>query len=178
MVTSLLAARGEISIKSALWKRFRALLAAAVVVEPAYPAKGSSGSGVGIGAMVESAQATQASQVEAEMVAEDVIVDEALAEVMDETVAVEELLATEPLDGVMEELVATEPLDGVMEELLATEPLDEVMEEPVATEPLDGMTEEPVATVPLDETTEEPAAELAESVGDERVADGWFADGC
>ena len=145
MVTSLEAelARAEISTKSALWKRFRGLLAAAAVllsvVEPAYWAKGSSGSGVGIGAMVESAQATQASQVEAEMVAEDVIVDEALAEVMDETVAVEELLATEPLDGTTEELLATVPLDGILEE---------------------------------------PAAELAESIGDEYVADGWLADGC
>lgn len=73
------------------------------VMESAYWAKGSTGSGVGLGAIVESAQATQASHVEAEAVAEDVMVDEALPDVTDETVAVEELLTTEPLDGAMEE---------------------------------------------------------------------------
>lgn len=75
-------------------------------MEPAYWAKGSAGSGVGIGAIVESAQATQASHVEAEAVAEDVMVDDALPDVMDEIVAVEKLLATEPLDGAMEEPAA------------------------------------------------------------------------
>lgn len=70
----------------------------------AYWAKGSTGSGVGIGVIVESAQATQASQVEADAVVEDVIIDdETLADVMDETVPEEELLATESLDGVTEE---------------------------------------------------------------------------
>lgn len=67
-------------------------------MEPAYWAKGSTGPGVGIGAIVESAQATQASQVEADAVAEDVMVEEALA--------AEELLATGALDGAMEEPAA------------------------------------------------------------------------
>ena len=71
-------------------------------MESAYWAKGSTGSGVGIGAIVESAQATHASQVEAE----DVIVDEALADVMDETVAAEELLATDPLERAEEDPAA------------------------------------------------------------------------
>ena len=109
METSLVAelALAVISTKLALWKRFRGLVAVLLsVVDPAYWAKGSSGSGVGIGAMVASAQATQASQVDAETVAEDVIIDEALAEVMDETIAVEELLETEPLDGVIEDPAA------------------------------------------------------------------------
>ena len=57
--------------------------------------------------MVESAQTTQASQVEAEAVADEVTVDNALADVMDEAVAAaEELLATDPLDGAAEEPAA------------------------------------------------------------------------
>lgn len=75
-------------------------------MEPAYWAKGSTGPGVGIGAIVESAQATQASQVEADAVAEDVMVEEALADMTDDTVAAEELLATGALDGAMEEPAA------------------------------------------------------------------------
>ena len=72
-------------------------------IEPAYWAKGSIGSGVGIGAIAESAQATQASHVEAEAVAEEIMVDKTLADVIDEAVAAEEILATEPLDGAAEE---------------------------------------------------------------------------
>ncbi len=77
------------------------------VMVPAYWAKGSSGPGVAIGAIVESAQATQASQVEADIVAEDVTAEnaladvtteEALADVINEPVAAEELLATDSLD--------------------------------------------------------------------------------
>ena len=76
------------------------------IIEPAYWEKGSTGSGVGAAAIVESAHPTQASQVEAEMVADDVITDEALAEVMDEPVAAEKLLTTERLDGATEEPAA------------------------------------------------------------------------
>lgn len=73
----------------------------------AHWAKGSTGPGVGIAAIVESAQATHGSQVEAEALAEEAMVDNALADVMDETVAAaEELLATEPLDGATEEPAA------------------------------------------------------------------------
>ena len=147
-------------MKLALWNLFLCLVAV-----PAYSAKGSTGSGVGIGAIVESAQATHASQVEAEAVAEDVIKDEALADVIDETVAAEELLAIEPLDGVTEAVLATEPLDGATEAVLATEPLVAAMEELPMTDPLDG-------------AIEEPAAELAETVGDGCVTDGWLADAC
>lgn len=72
--------------------------------------------------------------------------DETLADVMDESVAAEELLATEPLDG--------------------------VTEEPAAELPDDIKDEEPLAIEPLDKTTEEPAAELTEKLGDGCVADG------
>ena len=114
-------------MKLALWNLFLCLAAVLLsVMEPAYWAKGSSGSGVGIGAIVESAQATHASQVETEAVAEDVIVDKALADVTDETVPADQLLVTRPVDG----------------------------------------------------ATEEPATELAETVGDVCVTDGWLADGC
>ena len=75
-------------------------------MEPAYSEKGSTGSGVAAGRIVESAQATQASQVEAEMVAEEVIIEEALADVMDEAVAVAEPLVKELLDRVIEETAA------------------------------------------------------------------------
>ena len=67
-------------------------------MEPAYCAKASTGSGVGIGAIVESAQATPASHVEAEAGTEEVMVDKKLADVMDEAVTAEALHATEPLD--------------------------------------------------------------------------------
>ena len=99
-MTSLVAefALAAILIYSALWNRFLDLVVVVLsVIEPAYWEKGSSGPGVGIAAIVESAQATQASHVEAEALAEDVIVDEALADVIDEAVATEELLATDPL---------------------------------------------------------------------------------
>ena len=128
-MTSLVAefALASISMKLALWNLFLRLAAVLLsVMEPAYWAKGSSGSGVGVGAIIESAQATHASQVETEAVAEDVVVDKALADVTDETISADELLVTRPLDG----------------------------------------------------ATEEPAAELAETVGDDCVADGWLADGC
>lgn len=155
IVTSLVAefALSLISMKLALWNLFLCLVAVLLSsIEPAYSANGSTGSGVGIGAIVESAQATHGSQVEAEAVAEDVVKDEALADVIDETVAAEELLATEPLDGATEAVLASEPLDAAMDELPMTEPLDGA--------------------------TEEPAAELAETVGDGCVTDGWLADGC
>ena len=106
MVTSLVAefALVSISTKLALWNLFLGLVAVLLLVmESAYWEKGSTGSGVGIGAIVESAQATQASQVEPDAVAEDVMLDEALADVMDEIVAGEELLATRLLDGATEE---------------------------------------------------------------------------
>lgn len=99
-MTSLVAefALAAILINSALWNRFLDLVVVVLsVTEPAYCEKGSSGPGVGIAAIVESAQATQASQVEAEALAEDVIVDEELADVIDEAVATEELLRTDPL---------------------------------------------------------------------------------
>lgn len=120
----------------------------------AHWAKGSTGSGVGIGAMVESAQATQASQVEAETVAEEVIVDNALPDAMDEAVAAEEIEA-----------------EAVPEEAMVENALADVMDEAVAA------AEELLITEPLDGATDEPAAELAEFVGDGCVADGWFADG-
>ena len=103
-MTSLVAelAFASSSTKSALWNLFLGLEAVLLSgMEPAYCAKGSSGPGVGIGAIVESAQATQASQVEADAVAEDVMVDEPLADMTDDTVAAE-VLAIEPLDGVTE----------------------------------------------------------------------------
>lgn len=71
--------------------------------------KGSTGPGVGIAAIVESAQATQASQVDAEIVAEDLMTEEALADVMTELNTAEELLATDPLDGATEEPTAELP---------------------------------------------------------------------
>lgn len=101
-MTSLVAefALASISMKLALWNLFLGLVAVLLLVmESAYWAKGSTGSGVGIGAIVESAQATQASQVEADAVAENVIIDETLADVTDETVPGEELLATKLPDG-------------------------------------------------------------------------------
>ena len=112
-------ARAVISTKSALWNLFLGLLTVVLsVVEPAYWAKGSTGSGVGTGAIVESAQATQASQVEADIVAEDVIIDDALADVMDDTAAVEKLLADGTLDGVTEE-PATELAEPVSDGCVA-----------------------------------------------------------
>lgn len=117
--------------------------------------KGSTGPDVGIGAMVESAQATQASQVEAEAVAEEVIVDNELPDVTDETVTADDIEA-----------------EADNEEPVVDTALAEVMNEAVAA------AEELLATEPLDRATEEPAAELAEFVGDGCVADGWFADTC
>ena len=143
-------------MKLAFWNLFLDLVAVLLsTMVSAHWAKGSTGPGVGIAAMVESAQATQASHVEAEAVAEEMRVDIALADVIDEAVAAEEGEA----EAVAEEAMVDNALADVMDEAVA------IAEELLAAEPLDG-------------ATEEPAAELAEFVGDGCVADGFFADGC
>lgn len=143
-------------MKSAFWNLFLDLVAVLLsTMVSAHWAKGSTGPGVGIAAMVESAQATQASQVEAEAVAEEVRVDNALADVIAETVAAEEI---------EDETVA--------EEAMVDNALADVRDEAVAA------AEELLAAETLDGAPEEPAAELAELVGDGCVADGLFAEGC
>ena len=154
MSTSLAAALATISTKSSFWNLFLDLVEVLVMVS-AHWAKGSTGSGVGIGAMVESGQATQASQVEAETVAEEVIVDNALPDVIDEAVTAEEIDA----EAVPEEAIVENALPDIIDDAVVG------AEELLATELLDGATEELVA-------------ELAEFVGGGCVTDGWFADGC